>query len=74
MGAKSVVIEFPSGNAAKILKWKVEEGSLVNVGRVILLYDLNLNNGQTEGRKLKSTQVGTVRKLLAKEGEMVSPG
>ncbi|XP_069672382.1 RNA polymerase II subunit A C-terminal domain phosphatase isoform X1 [Periplaneta americana] len=74
MGAKVVEIVLPTGKSAKILKWKVKEGTIVSIGRVILLYDINPNNGKEEQKKLKATQVGTVRKLLAKEGEIVHPG
>lgn len=74
MGAEVVEIVLPMGKSAKILKWKVKEGMIVSVGRVILLYDINPNNGKEEQKKLKANQVGTVRKLLAKEGEIVHPG
>ena len=74
MGAKVVEIVLPSGKSAKIVKWKVKEGTIVSVGRVILLYDINHNNGREEQKKLKATQMGTVRKLVAKEGEIVHPG
>ncbi|PNF41409.1 hypothetical protein B7P43_G14422 [Cryptotermes secundus] len=74
MGAKVVEIVLPTGKSVRILKWKVKEGTIVSVGRVILLYDINPNNGKEEQKKLKANQVGTVRKLLAKEGEIVHPG
>ncbi|PSN32086.1 hypothetical protein C0J52_19241 [Blattella germanica] len=74
MGAKVVEIVLPSGKSAKILKWKVKEGTIVSVGRVILLYDVNVNSGEGEQKKLKANQVGTVRKLVAKEGAIVHPG
>jgi biotin carboxyl carrier protein len=74
MGAKVVEIVLPTGKSAKILKWKVKEGTIVSVGRVILLYDINPNSGKEEQKKLKANQVGTVRKLLAQEGEIVHPG
>jgi len=74
MGADVIEIVLPMGKSAKILKWKVKEGTIVSVGRVILLYDINPNNGKEEQKKLKANQVGTVRKLLAKEGEIVHPG
>lgn len=74
MGAKEVVVCLPTGKSAKIIKWKVEEGTIVYEGRVILLYNVNMDNGDGEHKKLKATEVGTVRKLLAKEGELVLPG
>uniref|UniRef100_A0A1B6L9H7 RNA polymerase II subunit A C-terminal domain phosphatase n=1 Tax=Graphocephala atropunctata TaxID=36148 RepID=A0A1B6L9H7_9HEMI len=74
MGAKDVIVSLPSQNSAKIVKWKVEEGTIVYEGRVLLLYDLKSNTGAAELKKLKATEVGTVRKLLAKEGELVDGG
>uniref|UniRef100_A0A1B6DUE4 RNA polymerase II subunit A C-terminal domain phosphatase n=2 Tax=Clastoptera arizonana TaxID=38151 RepID=A0A1B6DUE4_9HEMI len=74
MGAKDMLVCLPTLNSAKIIKWKVGEGTIVYEGRVILLYDISLSNGCTEQKKLKATEVGTVRKLLVKEGEVVDPG
>ncbi|XP_071444503.1 RNA polymerase II subunit A C-terminal domain phosphatase [Hetaerina americana] len=74
MGANNVVIVLPIHTPAKIIKWKVSEGNVVSVGRVILLYDSNAGEGKTEPKKLKATQVGTVVKLYAAEGETVNPG
>lgn len=74
MGAKDVVVSLPSKNSAKIVKWKVEEGTIVYEGRVLLLYNVKSNAGGVELKKLKSTDVGTVRKLLVKEGESVDGG
>lgn len=74
MGTKDLVICLPTLKSAKIIKWKVEEGTIVYEGRVILLYDVILSEGSSEQKKLKATEVGTVRKLLVKEGEVVVPG
>jgi hypothetical protein len=52
LGAEVVVIVLTVGKSAKILKWKVKEGTIVYVGRVILLYDINPNNGKEEQNKL----------------------
>lgn len=46
----------------------------MSVGRIILLYDPSPGNGKAESQKLKATAVGTVRKLLVKEGDVVQPG
>ncbi|KAG8227390.1 hypothetical protein J437_LFUL000398 [Ladona fulva] len=74
MGANNVIIVLPSQIPAKILKWKVSEGNLLSVGRVILLYDSNFGDGNSEPKKFKASQVGTVVKLLAAEGDIIKPG
>lgn len=74
MGAKSVVVSLPSQNSAKIVKWRVEEGIIVYEGRVLLHYEVSSMDGSSELKKLKASEVGTVRKLLVKEGEFVEGG
>ncbi|GLH06019.1 CTD nuclear envelope phosphatase 1 homolog [Gryllus bimaculatus] len=74
MGTNCEVIVFPPGKSGKISKWKVKEGTFVSIGRVLLLYDINSSNGREELKKLKATQMGMVRKLLAREGETITPG
>lgn len=74
MGAKNVLICLPSVKPAKIIKWKVDEGTIVYDGRVILLYNVITKNGDGEHKKLKANEVGSVRKLLVKEGDVVDPG
>lgn len=74
MGAKDTVVSLPSKNSAEIVKWKVKEGTRVCDGRVLLLYGVKSSDGSVEQKKLKATNVGTVRKLLAKEGELVDGG
>lgn len=74
MGAKEVILCLPSKNSAKIVKWKVVEGTIVYEGRVLVLYDIKSSDGTTEQKKLKATGVGKVRKLLVEEGELVDGG
>ncbi|KAK3908662.1 RNA polymerase II subunit A C-terminal domain phosphatase [Frankliniella fusca] len=74
MSVNSIVLSLTLENCIKISKWKVKEGAIVSIGRVILLYDTSPGNGKPEVLKLKATAVGTVRKLLAKEGDVVQPG
>lgn len=74
MSANSVVVSLTLENCIRISKWKVKEGTIVSIGRIILLYDPSPGNGKSEIQKLKATAVGTVRKLLAKEGDVVQPG
>lgn len=74
MSVNSVVLSLTLENCIKISKWKVKEGTIVSIGRIILLYDPSPGNGKPEIQKLKATAVGTVRKLLVKEGDVVQPG
>ncbi|XP_049963662.1 RNA polymerase II subunit A C-terminal domain phosphatase [Schistocerca serialis cubense] len=73
MGAKGVIV-FPLGKPAKLLKWAVEEGSFVSIGRVLLFYNLNVDAEKPTEQKLKAKTVGVIRKLLVKEGEIIEPG
>lgn len=74
MNANSIVVSLTLANCIKISKWKVKEGTIVSIGRVILLYETTPVDGKSELQKLKATAVGTVRKLLAKEGDVLQPG
>lgn len=57
--------------SVKLTKWKVEEGTIIYDGRVLLLYE-ETDSGKSA--KLKSKNVGSVSKLLVKEGDVVNPG
>lgn len=63
-------IKLSLRRSVKITKWKVEPGTIVYDGRVLLLYE------EDDGKcsKLKSKNVGTVLKLLVAEGQLVNPG
>lgn len=74
MGAKVDVIVLQTKKSAKIIKWKVKEGNLISVGRVILIYEFESTEEKKEQSKLKATQVGTVKKILAQENEIIHPG
>lgn len=73
MAEKTVLVTQQLLKPIKVLKWKVSPGNSISIGSVILLYDFE---GATvaEQRKLKSTQAGTVHKLIAPEGAIVPPG
>nr|CAD7412706.1 unnamed protein product [Timema poppensis] len=71
MGANAEVIILRTTKPVKILKWKVKEGTVLSVGRVILLYGSNTSKEQM---KLKAAHGGTVRKLLVREDDIVHPG
>lgn len=73
MAEKTVLITHQTLKPIKILKWKITEGSTLSIGRVLLLYDTDEFN-KSEQRKLKSTQAGTVVKLIANEGAIVKSG
>ncbi|XP_006819784.1 RNA polymerase II subunit A C-terminal domain phosphatase-like [Saccoglossus kowalevskii] len=69
---------LPGTISCRITKWKVKSGSKVNQGTVLAVYEQekaeNGNTNASEKLKLKSTEVGTVYDLLAKEGQVVPPG
>ncbi|XP_024082343.1 RNA polymerase II subunit A C-terminal domain phosphatase [Cimex lectularius] len=66
-----VTIRLATADTVKITKWKVEEGTIVYDGRILMLYE---ESGGGKQCKMKSKNVGTVAKLLAKEGDTVRPG
>lgn len=73
MAEKIVVVSQQTSKSIKIAKWKVREGYPVSIGTVVLLYDFD-GEQRGEQRKLKSSQAGTVYKLLAEEGAIVRAG
>ncbi|KAJ8929197.1 hypothetical protein NQ314_018146 [Rhamnusium bicolor] len=73
MAEKTVCISQQQSKPIKILKWKVREGVTVSIGRLLLLYDF-VGAKKEEQRKLKSTQAGTVNKIIALEGDTVKRG
>ncbi|KAK0091068.1 hypothetical protein PV326_003806 [Microctonus aethiopoides] len=74
----TVVIRFPNNEQpGKIKKWRVTTGTMVSVGRVLLLYhsvNSNGDNAPTSEKKLRATQFGRVKEILVKEGEIIQPG
>lgn len=68
--AASKALNSPSGTAIEIAKWKVKVGSKVDPGSILMTYRID---GQSELRKLKSVQAGTVVQICKKEGEKVPP-
>lgn len=74
MGGKLVTVTLNTSIGIKIRKWKVKEGMVVSVRQVIFMYEpISTDSGQ-EPLKFKCSKVGTVRKLLAREGDVVNPG
>ncbi|CAH1395033.1 unnamed protein product [Nezara viridula] len=63
------VVDLCLDKTVKLSKWKVSEGTIVYDGRVLLIYEEG-----DKTHKFKSKHVGTVSKLLAKEGSLVNPG
>lgn len=68
--AASRALHSPAGITIKILKWKVKKGSKVDPGSVLMTYQIV---GETEIKKLKSQQMGTVVQLFKGEGDVVPP-
>lgn len=73
MAEKTVFITQQLMRPINIVKWKVSEGNTVSIGRVILLYDF-AGAEKKEQRKLKCSNAGTVRRIVAQEGAIVQPG
>jgi len=76
----TIEVTFPSdGPPGKILKWRVRSDTMVAAGRILLLYQNatpTADDEQTKEpeRKLRATNFGRVKRLLAKEGDVVQPG
>lgn len=59
----------------KVSKLKVKAGTMLYDGRIILIYEsLQQKDDEPKQKKLKSTEVGIVKKILVKEGDIVAPG
>jgi hypothetical protein len=71
--SRKIVIS-PAENDIKINKWKVRAGSQISNGNIILLYEEVKDAGSKDIKRLKSTNCGIVKKLLFKEGTIVSKG
>lgn len=57
----------------KIVKWKVQSGVSVPIGRILLLYDF-VDSPVKPYRKMKSSTAGIVRQIRAKEQDVVNKG
>jgi len=64
-------IVLPGNEKARILKWKITRDTKIGAGAVLGLYQ-PVNSNRT--LKLKCAKVGTVKELVAKEGDLVKPG
>lgn len=76
----TIKVTFPSdGPPGKILKWRVRLDTMVAAGRVLLLYQNTTPGTENEDvkepeRKLRATNFGRVKQILAKEGDIIQPG
>lgn len=73
MADKVAVLVQQALKPIKVVKWKVNEGNSISIGCVFLLYEV-LDDERHVICKLKSSQAGTVHKILAQEGAVVQPG
>ncbi|XP_066262560.1 RNA polymerase II subunit A C-terminal domain phosphatase isoform X2 [Euwallacea similis] len=73
MAEDAVPVSQSQTKPIKIKKWKIQEGTTVSVGRVILMYEF-ADDENPEQRKLKSKRAGIIDKILAEEGTVVQPG
>ena len=67
--ANVTVVNFPEN--AVLVKFKVKEGSVVSNGTILCEYRLQ---DTSKCCKLKSNLNGTVKELLAKEGDILQRG
>ncbi|XP_065204800.1 RNA polymerase II subunit A C-terminal domain phosphatase [Planococcus citri] len=59
----------------KVSKLKVKAGTMLYDGRIILIYEsMHQKDDEPKQKKLKSTEVGIVKKILVKEGDIVAAG
>ncbi|XP_011703287.1 PREDICTED: RNA polymerase II subunit A C-terminal domain phosphatase isoform X2 [Wasmannia auropunctata] len=77
----TIEVTFPSdGPPGRILKWRVRSDTMVAAGRILLLYQnatalaADDEEAKEPERKLRATNFGRVKQLLAKEGDVVQPG
>lgn len=76
----TIEVTFPSdGPPGKILKWRVRSDTMVAAGRILLLYQnatlaADDEEAKEPERKLRATNFGRVKRLLAKEGDVIQPG
>ena len=70
MSAPTRVLSSPAETVIEIVKWKVRKGSKVDPSAVLMLYKVH---GESEVRKLKSQQVGSVVELFKTQGDVVQP-
>ncbi|CAH0550969.1 unnamed protein product [Brassicogethes aeneus] len=73
MATKTVCISQTQTKPIKIIKWKVRENQTILIGGILFIYDFE-GAEKPEQRKLKSSQAGTVHKIVAQEGSIVKPG
>ena len=64
-------IVLPGNEKARILKWKIAPNAKIGACAILGLYQ-PVNSTRT--LKLKCSKVGTVKELVAKEGDLVKPG
>lgn len=73
MNNKNISIYSQQIKPIKVIKWKVQLGITVAVGRVLLLYDF-ADSQISQNKKLKSTAAGIIRRIFAKEGDVINKG
>ncbi|ELT96883.1 hypothetical protein CAPTEDRAFT_23527, partial [Capitella teleta] len=64
-------VAVPGNIPVKLVKWKVNVGSVIGHGTVLCVYE---PENSTNQRRLRSNQVGTVKTLAAKEGDLIKNG
>ncbi|KAG5328607.1 CTDP1 phosphatase, partial [Acromyrmex charruanus] len=76
----TIEVTFPLDRPpGKILKWRVRSDTMVAAGRILLVYQdatPTVDDEETKEpeKKLRATNFGRVKQILAKEGDVVQPG
>ena len=73
----AIQVKFPNtSGSGKLLKWRVTKGTMVSVGRILLLYQCvgTSENEDFNEKKIRATQFGRVTKLHVNEGDIIHPG
>ncbi|KAG5327244.1 CTDP1 phosphatase, partial [Pseudoatta argentina] len=76
----TIEVTFPLDRPpGKILKWRVRSDTMVAAGRILLVYQNatpTVDDEETKEpeKKLRATNFGRVKQILAKEGDVVQPG
>ncbi|KAG5326784.1 CTDP1 phosphatase, partial [Acromyrmex heyeri] len=76
----TIEVTFPLDKPpGKILKWRVRSDTMVAAGRILLVYQdatPTVDDEETKEpeKKLRATNFGRVKQILAKEGDVVQPG
>ena len=70
----AIFIKIPNNRACQIVKWKVKVGTRVSRNSVLAIYKIDTSESLEKLKMSTVDNVGTVKKLLVKEGDTVDEG